>query len=195
MSNTDHTDAFEADLEQSAPERDRRAELQAELDALSADKGAAVATTGPADIADPDAGVIGEDEEDSPVHGDEFTMESAALGITVTLWRPTDVAVTFFQQDSASQVLDDAERLGATGDFVRDHMPPEQWRAWRAAIKAAARRNPKIGGRVFYEAVAEALNALVENVDETDEKEMDAALNREQRRAALKAKQARSKKK
>lgn len=193
MSNTDHTDAFEADLEQSAPGVDRRAELQAELDALNAETGAAVATTGPSDVADQDAELAGADEEDAPVHGDEFTMESKALGITVTMWRPTDVAVTFFQQDSASQVLDDAERLGATGDFVREHMPPAQWRAWRAAIQRAARRNPKAGGRVFYESVAEALNALIDHVDETDTAEMDAALNREQRRAALKAKQARNK--
>lgn len=190
MSNTDHTDAFEADLEVGQTAEERRAALEAELAALDDEPGAAVAVASSSEVADDEPEAAAEE-----THGAEFTFSSHALGIDVTLWRPTDVDVTLFQQDSASQVLDDAERLGATGDFVREHMPPAQWRAWRRAIQQAARRNPKIGGRVFYESVAEALNALIENVDETDEKEMDAALNREQRRAALKAKQARAKNK
>lgn len=192
---TDNTAAFEADLEQSGSATDRRAELQAELEALDHQTPATTPAPASGAVEVPEDAAEGGSGATEPLHGEEFTFTSSALdGMEVTLWRPTDVAVTLFQQDSASQVLDDADRLGATGDFVREHMPMYQWREWQRAIKQAARRNPRIGGRVFYEAVSEALTALLEHVDETDTAEMDAALNRAQRRAALKEKQRQAKK-
>lgn len=166
----DKTSAFAADA------GGREAELRAELEALESSRGSAgeVAPVEPA----------GDEVE---VTGELLVVESELLGRRIEITRPTSAAIAIFQSDASSEVLTDVEKMGVMSDFVRRFMSAKDFREWRETCLA------KGSAPFFYESLADILELLTENAIEESEEDWKAAENRVKRRAALKAKQKRSK--
>lgn len=182
----DNTDAFAADAGDRRPTREELERQLQEYDQVQdADSGVeAGEATSTTDVA------VNEPEADD---GDEYarpmvTVHSEFLGRDIQIVKPTDVAITMFQQDMASGLLSDEERLGVFGDFCREHVVPDDFKDWRFAIRRAAGRNPKNGQVVFYQETERLMELIIDQTEQTDQEAMDAAVNRAERRAALKKK-------
>lgn len=177
---SDSTEAFAADIDDT---RKTREDLERELAALDAKE-----STDPATIADPDA----TGPEDDP-DAEEFVrpivqVRNDLLGRDIGIIRPTDVDIVIFQNDMGSKVLNDNQRMARNGDFCREHVVEADYEKWERAVRSAAARQPRRGAVIFYEAMQELVTVIIDQVEETDEAEMTKAMNRAERRAALKAK-------
>lgn len=167
----DKTSAFAADA------GGREAELRAELEALESSRGSAgeVTPVEPAEV------------DEVEVSDELLTVESELLGRRIEITRPTSAAIAIFQSDASSEVLTDVEKMGVMSDFVRRFMSAKDFREWREQCLA------KGSAPFFYESLADILELLTENAIEESEEDWKAAENRVKRRAALKAKEKRSK--
>lgn len=163
----DKTSAFAADV------GGREAELRAELEALESSRGevAPVETAG----------------DEVEVTDELLVVESELLGRRIEITRPTSAAVAIFQSDASSEMLTEVERVGVLSDFVRRFMSAKDFREWRGQCLA------KRKAEFFYESLQDIIQLLMENAIEESEEEWKAAENRMKRRAALKAKEKRSK--
>lgn len=182
----DNTDAFAADA---ADRRPTREELERQLleydrpqDADSGDE-TTEGTTG-TDVAVNDAQGDDGDDYSRPL----VTVHSDFLGRDIQIVKPTDVALTMFQQDMSSGLLSDEDRLGVFGDFCREHVVADDFKDWRFAIRRAAGRAPRNGQVIFYQETEKLMELIVAQTEETDQKAMDEAVNRAERRAAMKRK-------
>lgn len=179
---TDNTDTFAAEA---AEERPTRADLERQLAELGD-------TTDTEDIldADEDLTVDVEDEEDeAPVEW--ITIESDIMPHGIRISKPTDVAVTLFQQDMSSRVATDNDKIVLMGDFSRKYVHPQDFYEWRTRIEKKAARNPREAFGVFWHQNEAIVEALLNSASNTDEEFMQAELNRAEKRAALKKKKAR----
>lgn len=182
----DNTDAFAADAGDRRPSREELERQLLEYDrAQDADSGVETdeATSG-TNVA------VNEPEE---ADGDDYvrplvTVRSEFLGRDIQIVKPTDVAITMFQQDMSSGLLTDEERLGVFGDFCREHVVADDFRDWRLSIRRAAGRAPRNGQVIFYQETEKLMELIVAQTEETDQKAMDEAVNRAERRAAMKKK-------
>lgn len=182
----DNTDAFAADAGSSRPTRE---ELERQLLEYDRPQGGDtdVEATEPAtgtDVAVNDAQGDDGDDYSRPL----VTVHSEFLGRDIQIVKPTDVALTMFQQDMSSGLLSDEERLGVFGDFCREHVVADDFKDWRFAIRRAAGRAPSNGQVIFYQETEKLMELIVAQTEETDQAAMDEAVNRAERRAALKKK-------
>lgn len=174
----DNTEAFAAEV---APRRTRE-ELEAELAALEQETDQELA---------PVEDKSGDEEEwTRPI----ATVHCNFLGRDIGIIVPTDVDLMLFQSDMGSKVLNDVQKVSRQGDFCREHVDVDDYDAWERAVRDRSARDPKRAFVIFYEALNELVQLIADQSESTDEKEMTAAVNRAERRAALREMKRKAKK-
>ena len=181
----DNTDAFAADAGDRRPSREELERQLLEYDRPQEDDSGDETTQ---DAQGSDVAVNEPEEDDDSYSRPLVTVHSEFLGRDIQIIKPTDVAITMFQQDMSSGLLTDEERLGVFGDFCREHVVADDFNDWRLSIRRSAGRNPSNGQVIFYQETEKLMELIVAQTEETDQKAMDEAVNRAERRAAMKKK-------
>lgn len=180
---TDNTDVFAADANDTRPTREELEKQLAELDDPATAPERADEIIDAADV----------DDDDDAAEPEWLTYHSDFLDRDVRIAAPTDVAVTMFQQDMASRVAQDSEKVVLMGDFARRFVHPADFADWRNRIQAEAEKNPRHAFGVFWRENEKMVEELINVSTTTDSDYLEEEQNRAERRAALKRKQARLK--